>query len=145
MEIKPSYSNNDITVYWDIPEYSGYNEEIDHPLRPDGKIINTSDKTIFVLEMTVPWIENRDTKEDEKVEKYRQIIQSLKVDNHGFNVKQLTFVIDCLAGYSKTLPCSLGELGLSENECERVLLGIQKIIVTEAVSLMNHFKVQTKE
>ena len=139
------YSNDDTTIYWDIPEYSGYENESDQHLRPDGKIIRKSDKTIFVLEMTVPWIENRETKEAEKVEKYRRIVQSLKVDNKEFEVKQLTFVIDCLAGYSKSLPCSLRELGFTERECEVVLLGIQKIIVTEAVSLMNHFKVLTME
>ena len=145
VEIKPKYSNDDITVYWDIPEYSGYDDDLDHPLRPDGKVIKKNDKIIYVLEMTVPWIENRETKEEEKVGKYKRIVQSLKLDHQGFDVKQLTFVIDCLAGYSKSLPCSLRELGFTEMECEVVLLGIQKIVVTEAVSLINHFKILTME
>ena len=145
VEIKPKYSNDDITVYWDIPEYSGYDDDLDHPLRPDGKVIKKNDKIIYVLEMTVPWIENRETKEEDKVAKYKRIVQSLKVDHQGFDVKQLTFVIDCLAGYSKSLPCSLRELGFTEMECEVVLLGIQKIVVTEAVSLINHFKILTME
>ena len=145
VEIKPMYENDNLTVFWDIPEYSGYDDDLDHPLRPDGKIINKTEKTIYVLEMTVPWIENRETKEEEKVGKYKGIVQSLKIDHPGYTVKQLTFVIDCLAGYSKSLPCSLRESSFTERECEIVLLGMQKIIVTEAVSLMNHFKVLTKE
>ena len=139
------YENDNLTVFWDIPEYSGYDDDLDHSLRPDGKLINKTEKTIYVLEMTVPWIENRETKEEEKVGKYKGIVQSLKIDHPGYTVKQLTFVIDCLAGYSKSLPCSLRESSFTERECEIVLLGMQKIIVTEAVSLMNHFKVLTKE
>ena len=138
------YENDNITVFWDIPEYSGYVDEPEQPLRPDGKIIVKNEKEIFVLEMTVPWIQNRGIKEGEKVEKYKRIVQSLKVDNPGYNVQQLTFVIDCLGGYSESLVCSLRMLKFTENECNSILLGIQKIIVTEAVSLINHFKILTK-
>ena len=145
VEIKPMYEKDDITVYWDIPEYSGYADETEQPLRPDGKIVNRKEKVIFLLEMTVPWIENRESKEEEKVEKYQHIVQSLKIDNPGYDVKQLTFVIDCLGGYSKSLPSSLRLMKLSVREVDSVILGIQKIIVTEAVSLINRFKVLTKE
>ncbi len=84
--IKPMYQNNDIEVYWDIPEYSGHPDEDTEngPLRPDGKVINKQAKTIFVLEMSVPWIENRASKLIEKNEKYANIVQTLKVDNPGY-------------------------------------------------------------
>ena len=95
--------------------------------------------------MTVPWIDNRDSKEEEKIAKYQHIVQSLKTDNPGYEVKQLTFVIDCLGGYSKSLPSSIRSLKFSSREIDNILLGLQKIIVTEAVSLINRFKVLTKE
>ena len=70
--IKPAYITEDIEIYWDIHEYSGCDaDNLEHgPLRPDGKIINKKAKTIFVLEMSIPWIENRNSKSQEKDEKY---------------------------------------------------------------------------
>ena len=142
--IKPRYENDDIEVLWDIPEYSGYLDDTPHgPLRPDGKIINKSTKTIFVLEMAIPWIENRNTKMIEKDEKYLNIIQNLKVENRGYTVQQLTFIVDCLGGYSKDLRNKLEILGLSKPEINSILPGIQKILIVEANSVINHFKILT--
>ena len=68
---KGKYENENTIVYWDIPEYSGYEDQpVQNPLRPDGKIIMKTEKSIFVLEMTVPWIENREIKLNERIEKY---------------------------------------------------------------------------
>ena len=59
ISIKPKYENDDMIVYWDIPEYSGYaDQDSQQPLRPDGKIIVKSLKEIYVLDMTIHWIEN---------------------------------------------------------------------------------------
>ena len=142
--IKPQYENDDIVVYWDIPEYSGYDDEDDDKvLRPDGKIILKNRKQIYVLEMSIPWIDNRETKFVEKVEKYKYIIQSLKVDNPLYEVQQLTFIVDCLGGYSKSFTESLKTLGFKKFEIEKMCLDIQKIVITEATSTINRFKVLT--
>ena len=69
--IKPLYQNDEFEVYWDIPEYAGYGRELENgPLRPDRKIINKRRKIIYVLEMSIPWIENRKFKIAEKEDKY---------------------------------------------------------------------------
>ena len=142
--IKPWYGNDEVEVYWDIPEYSGYDEEGENePLRPDGKIINKVSKSILVLEMSVPWITNRKSKLEEKENKYRNIIQGLKVDNPGFTVKQVTFIIDCLGGYSADLRSNLALLELTKGEIDSILPRIQRIVVTEANSVINNFKVAT--
>ena len=142
--IKPRYSNEDIDVYWDIPEYSGHeNEDEDRTQRPDGKIVLKKEKQIYVLEMSVPWIDNRQSKFQEKEEKYRGIIQTLKVDNPTFNVKQLTFIIDCLGGYSANLVENLKLLGFTKNSIDSMLFAVQKIVVSEAARTINHFKVMT--
>ena len=47
--IKSLYQNDEFEVYWDIPEYD--RELKNGPLQPNGKIINKTTKTIFVLEM----------------------------------------------------------------------------------------------
>ena len=144
--IKPHYENDDLEVFWDIPEYSGYDNETGNgPLRPDGKIINKPEKTIYVLEMSVPWITNREVKLEEKESKYTNIVQSLKIDNPGYLVKQLTFIIDCMGGYSKGLVDNLKMLNLTREEIDSLLPGIQRIVVTEACSVINNFKVATRE
>ena len=142
--IKPLYENNDVTVYWDIPEYQGHDdEEDDKVLRPDGKILRKDVKKIYVLEMSIPWIDNRESKINEKVEKYKSIVQSMKVDNPLFEVQQLTFIVDCLGGYSKSFLDALKTLGFNSIEIESICFDTQKIVISEATSTINKFKVLT--
>ncbi len=144
INIKPQYQNENLEVFWDIPEYTGYEQSDDSkPLRPDGKIIDKASKRIHVLEMSIPWIENRQGKLNEKVDKYKNIIQTLKVDNPGFLVTQSTFIVDCLGGYSGDLVDNLKLLGLTRKEINDILPGIHKIVVSEANALINRFKVLT--
>ena len=144
VEIKPHYENEDVVVYWDIPEYSGHmDEEDDKVLRPDGKIVLKKQKQIYVLEMSIPWIDNRTVKMSEKIEKYKGIVQTLKVDNPSFKVQQLTFIVDCLGGYSKSFIEALRVLEFDKNEIDKMCLDIQKIVVTEATTTINRFKVLT--
>ena len=55
---------------------------------------------IYVLETSVTWITNRETKIEEKIDKYKRIIKSLKIMYPNYSVEQITFIIDC---YSKSL------------------------------------------
>ena len=60
--VKPYYENEYSKFWWDIPEYNGKENVKYHrvkPLRPDGKleIINESEHKIFLLEMSVPWMD----------------------------------------------------------------------------------------
>ena len=142
--IKPHYENEIVALYWDIPMYNGYEDDQDDKLfRPDGKIIFKDRKQIYVLEMSVPWIVNRKIKFDEKVEKYKSVIQTLKVDNPLYTVQQITIIIDCLGGYSKSFIEALKLLEFDKWEIQKICLDIQKILITEATSTINKFKVLT--
>ena len=133
-------------MYWDIPEYYGNeDEDEERTLRPDGKVILEEKKEMYVLEMSVPWMENRNTKFTEKEVKYVDIVQRLKIDHPDFNVKQLTFIIDGLGGYSKELITSLKTLEFDTREIETILYGMQKIVLTEAVSIIRQFKIRTQK
>ena len=71
------YENEDVIILWDIPEYSGIEEEDENRIyRPDGKIIFKTDRQVLLLEMSVPWIDNRESKFSEKEEKYKGIIRN---------------------------------------------------------------------
>ena len=64
--------------------------------------------------MTVPWIENREIKLQEKEDKYANIIRTLRCENVGYDVEQATFVIDCLGGYSKSLNDNLKKISMKK-------------------------------
>ena len=59
-------------------------------------------------------------------------------------MEQLTFVIDCLGGFSKSLKENVRKLGFSKVEQENITYGLQKIVVSEARMLINHFKIVTQ-
>ena len=147
VEIKPLYENENIVLTWNIPEYSGYEEmkesEGERIKRPDAKIILKSEKKIFVIEMSVPWLENRASKIEEKIEKYKFIVQSLKMDHPQYKVEQLTFIIDCLGGFSKDLKVNIKKLGFNEKKCKSIIYGMQKIVLSEASVIMDRFKLMT--
>ena len=93
--------------------------------------------------MSIPWIENREVKLGDKVEKYENIIRSIKCENPEFKVDQVTFIVDCLGGFSKSLIDNLRKLSFDATECKHIVLGIQKIVMSEARSLINCFKMST--
>ena len=145
MVIKPRYENENVTILWDIPEYNGTEEEEDENklYRPDGKIVFKNAKKVVLLEMSVPWIENREVKLTEKVVKYEGIIRNLKLEYQGHNVDQATFIIDCLGGYSQHLKTNIAKLGYSKDTIEKLLPKLQKIVLSEAQYIINKFKIST--
>ena len=61
IDVKPQYRNDEYSVNWDIPEFSGRDgETIRDSARPDGKLVMKNEKKIYLIEQTIPWIGNRD-------------------------------------------------------------------------------------
>ena len=132
-------------MYWDIPEYLGYDDEDETKvLRPDGKLILKQQSKIFVLEMSVPWITNREKKLEEKENKYRDLVASLKILHPNYEIEQVTFIVDVLGGYSTSLVDALKTLGFDSSTVKRMLLSIQKIVLTESRYIVNRFKQLTR-
>jgi hypothetical protein len=140
-KVKPLYENEKISLYWDIPEYLGYDDEDESKvLRPDGKLIIKQQNKMFVLEMSVPWISNREVKFGKKKKKYKDLIASMKILHPQYDIEQVTFIIDSLGGYSESLVHALKTLEFDSNEIKRMLLNIQKIVLTESRNIINRFK-----
>ena len=126
---------------WDIPEYSGTEEENEERiLRPDGKIIFKRAQKVVLLEMSVPWIENRESKLIEKIEKYKDVLRNLKIDYPGFVVEQATFIIDVLGGFSSHLKSNIAKIGYDCVTIEKIVTKLQKIVLSEASYITNKFK-----
>jgi hypothetical protein len=112
-------------------------------LRPDGKLVFKQEKKIVLLEMSVPWIENRELKIKEKEDKYKDIVTRLKVENPGHSVVQATFIIDVLGGYSAHLKENIAKVGHKGDDIERITVKMQKIVLSEASYIVNKFKMKT--
>ena len=145
MTIKPHYENEDICLLWDIPKFLGYDEEDDSKIqRPDGKLIFKQQKLKFILEMSVPWITNRHDKLIEKEEKYADLILAIKVLYPDYDIVQMTLIMDCLGGYSASLPDGLKKIGFSKKERTKMLTNLQKIVLMESRYIINRFKQRTR-
>ena len=109
---KPIYEGNRVTAYWDVPVFADQMEV--RANRIDGRIVNKVRKTVTLLEMSCPWVDNRDHKDEEKTMKYAPLRLELKRQYPGFNIVQYNIIIDVLGGYSKDLKKSVRELVGSE-------------------------------
>ena len=145
VKVQPCYSNDNYEMYWDIPEYSGKDEEtIDGSARPDGKIVMHEEKKIFLIEQTVPWHENRDEKYEFKERKYLELQTYLKLENPGYNIDQITLVMDVFGGYSQNLKENIRKIFEKKEDVNRIIRNMQKSIISSEAHLVRVFKMRTK-
>ena len=78
---KPSYEKEQATVYWDVPVYADHIEV--HANRVDATIVDKENQTVTLLEMSCPWVENREQKEKERTLKYAPLRLELKQQYPG--------------------------------------------------------------
>ena len=123
-----------MTAYWDVPVFADQTEV--RANRIDGRIVNKARKTVTLLEMSCPWVDNRDHKDEEKTMKYAPLRLELK----GFNIVQYNIIIDVLGGYSKDLKKSVRELVGSERSTA-VLGRMQKSVVSSSLKIARSLKI----
>ena len=146
-KVKPYYGKDGIEFWWDVPEYTGRDDENIHPPRPDGKLkIDTTDlKAIYLIEMTVPWMGNRQEKYEFKSNKYMNIQHSLQFENPGFTIDQITLVIDVFGGHDKNLNDNIGKIMNTKKEIDSVVRNMQKSVVSSCANLSRTFKIRSKK
>ena len=143
-KVKPYYENDNCKLWWDIPEYTGKDDEPSQPPRPDGKLMfeKNGEKKIFLIEMTVPWTENREEKYAYKSKKYIRILENLKFENPEYSVDQITVVMDVFGGYGKDLSDNLNKV-LLKTSVKSVINNMQKSVVSSAANLSRTFKIRS--
>ena len=145
-EIKPRYENDDVCLLWDIPEFTGRDgEDVNDTevLRPDGRLMLKKEKIMYVLEMSVPWIQNRETKFKDKEDKYKDLLINMRGLYKDYKIEQVTFIIDVLGGYSQSFIDSLKKLKFTDVERSSILRNAQKIVLSESRCIVNRFKLRT--
>ena len=142
-EIKPEYENENYLVRWDVPEYSGRDgESIRDAARPDGKLIMKHEKKVILIEQTVPWVSNREAKVELKKNKYLQVQSFLRLEYEGYDIDQVTLVMDVFGGYGKDLRDNIGKV-LGKEETDNVIKNMQKAVIASEAHLVRVFKVRT--
>ena len=89
-------------------------------------MINHVSKRVITLEMSCPWVTNREKKKEEKTTKYELFRWELKQNYQGYKVKQYNIIMDVLGGWSRDLEDELNELAGSKSK--GVLHNMQKAV-----------------
>ena len=91
-----------------------------------------------MIEITVPWTENRTEKFKHKENKYLNILQSLQFENPEYKVEQITLVIDVFRGYGKDLAENVGKFFKLKKEIDSVIHNMQKSVISELCELVTN-------
>ena len=62
----------------------------------DARIVDNKRKTVTLLEMSCPWIENWKQKDEEKTRKYAQLRWEIKKQYLGYKITQINIIMDVL-------------------------------------------------
>ena len=135
---KPSYENEQATVYWDVPVNADHIEV--HANRVDARIVDKDNQTVTLMEMSCPWVENREQKEKEKTLKYAPLRLELKQQYPGYKINQVNIISDVLGGYSKELYSSVRDL-LGAERTGECLRRMQKSVLSNSLNIARSFKV----
>ena len=111
-----------------------------HANRVDARIVDKENQTVTLLEMSCPWVENREQKEKEKTLKYAPLRLELKQQYPGYRINQVNIIIDVLGGYSKELYSSVRDLLGAEGSRE-CLRRMQKSVLSSSLNIVRSFKV----
>ena len=78
------YESDQVTTYWDVQVY--VNQTVVRVNKVDARFVDRGSKTVTVLEMSCPWVENR--KQEEKMTKYAPLRLEPKRQHPGYEVRQ---------------------------------------------------------
>ena len=109
-EPKPVNHNDQEQAVWDVPVYADHVLRTVRANRVDARIVDSTATSVTLLEMSCPWLNNKETKSCEKTEKYAPLRLELKRQFPGYQVKQFNIIMDVLGGYSKELESTIRSL-----------------------------------
>ena len=139
VKTKPLYENEDVATSWDIPEYSGKDDDsAKDAATPDGKVMLHRKKKIFLVEQ----IENGNAKCELKENKYVEVRTFLKMDNPEYEVDQITLVMDSFGGFSEHLKINVEKLFSNKVTVMKIIRYMQKSVICSEAHLSRVFKMR---
>ena len=132
---KPLYENEHATAFWDVPLFADTTQVKAN--RIDATVIDKTSKQVRVIEMSCPWLENRESKDFEKTTKYSQLRLELTNRYPEYKVNQYNIIMDVLGG------CLKVEQNIKElvgDKCESIRRQMQKAILSCSLHIARMFK-----
>ena len=110
--------------------------------RVDARIIDHKEKKVLLVEMSCPWIDNREKKEAKKMEKYGPLRFELIKRYPNYKMVQLNVIMDVLGGWSKELEGQMNRI--FDSRTLDILNRMQKAVLSSSLNIARTFKVITK-
>ena len=126
---KPIYENERAAAYWDIPLCAD---------NMHATIVDKENKKVSVIEMSCPWVENREEKAAEKTTKYGPLRWELEQRFPDHRVTQYNIIVDVLGSYSRGVKKAPKEL--VGDKSDTIALQIQKSVITSSLNIARRFK-----
>ena len=98
---KPLYENEHATAFWDVPLFADTTQVKAN--RIDATVIDKTSKQVRVIEMSCPWLENRESKDFEKTTKYSQLRLELTNRYPEYKVNKYNIIMYVLGAVRKRL------------------------------------------
>ena len=92
----------------------------------------------------VPWINSREIKYQEKIDKYRNVLNKLKLDHPNYEENQLTFIIDVLRGHSKHLRENISKIVKDKARIKSIVCNMQRSVLSTAAHITRKFKLSVQ-
>ena len=140
IEPKPLYESTQAQAFWDVPVYAEHT--MVRANRVDARIIDHKEKKVLLVEMSCPWIDNREKKEAEKMEKYGPLRLELIKRYPNYKIVQLNVIMDVLGGWSNELEVQMNRIFGSRTL--DILKRMQKAVLSSSLNIVRTFKVITK-
>ena len=105
---QPVYEGAYAQAYWDVPVFGEYQDL--RANRIDAMIVKHQEKKVITMEMSCPWVSNRQKKTSEKTMKYAPLRWELKQKYPGYEISQYNFIVDVLGGWSTDVKVAVKEL-----------------------------------
>ena len=136
---QPVYEGAYAQAYWDVPVFGEYQDL--RANRIDARIVNHQEKKVITMEMSCPWVSNRQKKTSEKTMKYAPLRWELKQKYPGYEISQYNIIVDVLGGWSTDVEVAVKELvGRRHKD---VLKKMQKACLSATLNIARTFKVAT--
>ena len=140
IEPKPLYESTQAQALWDVPVYAEHTTV--RANRVDARIIDHKEKKVLLVEMSCPWIDNREKKEAKKMEKYGPLRFELIKRYPNYKIVQLNVIMDVLGGWSKELEGQMNRI--FDSRTLDILNRMQKAVLSSSLNIARTFKVITK-
>ena len=95
-------------AFWDVPLFADTTQVKAN--RIDATVIGKTRKQVRAIEMSCPWLKNRESKDSEKTTKYSQLRLELRNRYPEYKVNQYNIIMDVLGGCSKKVEKNIKEL-----------------------------------